>query len=544
MFTSNAGNPRPQANVFIPGVTQASYAQKLAEKVPTLLAIAGALLVLMATLFPFDFYWPAGHSFSDIARNFVWDITRHSTQNKIYDITTNIVLFIPLGLGVAARIFRGGWRRRHIALIGAAAAGFVLSATVEILQLFLAERDASLIDILSNTTGALIGGVIVRIYGERMLMTLPRWMGDELGRPSARLFGTLLGLWIAWPIFLALAYAGSLTLDTWDPTARLLVANEVGGRRPWHGRVAELHLADRAFDADQIAALLNGADIVDIAGDDLLASYVLHGPRDYEDATERQPPLAWVHEQNVLPDGTPVFKHARYLATPQPPRELVRAIRDANAFTLVTTIATNDPDQFNDVRIISLSNSETDRNLTLAQDGPNLNIRLRNGVTGFNGRRPQLLLRNVFVDQEPHRLIVTCDHGTVRAYVDDISQAGEVRFTPPLAVVWRTFPRPTWAYPMQGASAGVHTWLLYVLAFVPLGVLAAVQSTLIRHRYRPWLFTAAVVLPPAALQLLFWIGYDWRPDILPAIGTFILSAASGTVALTRLKTWRRQVTGV
>lgn len=544
MFSSTARGPTPQSSVFIPGVTQASYAQKLAEQVPTLLGIAGALLVLMATLFPFDFYWPAGHSFSDIAGNFVWDITRHTTASKIYDISTNIVLFAPLGLGVSARILRRGWRHRHLALIGAALAGCLLSTTVEILQLFLAERDASLIDILSNTTGALAGGVIVRIFGERILMALPRRIGDELGRPSSRLFGTLLGVWIAWPIFLALAYAGSLTLDTWDPTARLLIANEVGGARPWHGRVAELHLADRALSADQVAAVLAGEDIVDVAGEDLLASYVFHGAHDYEDATEHQPPLAWVHEQNVQPDGTPVFKHARYLATPQPPRDLVRAIREADAFTLVTTIATNDVTQSNDARIISLSTSETSRNLTLAQDGANLNIRIRNGITGANGRRPQLLVRDVFVDNSPHRVVVTCRHGVVRAYFDDIAQGGEVRFTPPLAVLWRSFPRPTWAYPMHGASAGVHTWLLYGLAFVPLGVLAAVQSTLIRRRYRPWLFAAAVVLPPVALQVVFWLGYAWRPDPLAAALTLLLAAASGGIALLRLKAWRRQLTGV
>src|SRR5690606_1059889 len=120
----------------------------------------------------------------------------------IYDITTNIILFAPLGVGVAARVLRSGFRRRNLALLTAILAGMLLSMSVELVQLFLPQRDPSLIDILSNTIGALAGGLVVRFYGERMLVALPRRLGDEVGRPSTNVFGALLTIWIAWPLFL------------------------------------------------------------------------------------------------------------------------------------------------------------------------------------------------------------------------------------------------------------------------------------------------------------------------------------------------------
>lgn len=535
----------PRGDLYIPGITQPTYAQKLAEQVPTLITLAGALIVLLATLFPFDAHWPAGHSFSQIFQRFEWDITRHSTASKIYDITTNIVLFMPLGFGVAARVLRSGFRRRNLAVAAAAITGMLLSMSVEMVQLFLPERDPSLIDILSNTTGALVGGLVVRSWGQWMLIALPQRIGDEIGRPSARIFGGLLAIWIAWPIFLALAYAGSLTLDSWDPTTPLIIANEADSARPWHGRVSELHLTNRALDADQINHLFNGEPVADIANDYLIASYTFHGDHEsYEDATQRQPPLAWVQESNVLPDGTPVFKHARYLATDEPARDIVRAIRDADAFTLIATVATDDLEQSNDRRIITLSTSGYSRNLTLSQEGAHLNVRIRNGVTGENGRRPQLLINNVFVDKEYHRIVLTYNHGRVQAYVDAHEPVGEVIFTPPLAVLWQSFPRSTWAIRLADAPTGLHTWLFYGLAFAPLGVLAAVQSTLVQHRWRLWLFVAAITLPPLALQLVFWLTYLTPIAPRDVVLTVLIPAATGLIALLRLKAWRRNLAGV
>lgn len=527
---------KARTDIYIPGVTAPTYVQKLAEQVPMLLAIAGTVVVLLATLFPFDF------DFRQQVQQFEWDLTKHSTASKIYDISTNILLFIPLGVGVAARVLRGGFRRRNIAVVLATLVGAGLSFGVEMLQLHLPERDPSLIDLISNSAGALVGGLLVRWRGEWAMQRLPKRMADEFERPSARVFGTLLVLWIAWPLILAAAYLGSLSLDSWDPTARLAVGSEISEPREWEGSVTELHFASRALAVDEVAHLFAGESIDAIAGDDLQASYILHGDRDYPDVTGRQPTLHWIHEErSIADDGTPLFTHARNVATTQPARELFRSIRDSSAFTLVTTVATNDPFQGRDARVVTFSRSPMSRNVTLTQNEDELAIRIRNGITGENGRTPQLLIPGFFDTSVPQRLVLTYDRGSVRVYVDEVQRSYKVDFTPEASLVWASFPRPTWALRMNHAPTALHAWLLYSLAFVPLSVLTAVQTTLVRRERRPWLFIAGLLLPPAALQLIFASGDYQRIDWLDLGLTSALCIAAGTYALLRLKYWRRVV---
>lgn len=527
---------RTRTDIYIPGVTAPTYVQKLAEQVPMLVAIVGAVFVLLATLFPLDF------SFGQPVQKFEWDITRHSMAAKAYDISTNIILFIPLGLGVAARVLRGGFRRRNIAAIVATIIGLALSLTVELLQLYLPERDPSLIDLITNTTGALIGGLLVRWRGEWAMQRLPKPMSDEFERPSARLFGTLLAIAIVWPLVLAAAYVGSLSLDDWDPTARLAVGNEISEPREWDGTVTEVHFASRALDRDQVARLFSGEPIAQVAGEHLLASYLLHGDRDYPDTTGQQPTLHWIHEErSVTEDGTPLFTHARNVATTQPAHELNRTIKDADAFTLVTTIATADQFQGNDARIVTYSRSPVSRNVTLTQNEMDLAIRIRNGITGENGRTPQLLIPGFFATSDLQRLVLTYDMGRVRAYVDGVERAYSIDFTPEASVVWAAFPRPTWALRMNDAPTHLHAWILYALAFVPVGVLTAVQTTLVRRERRPWLFAGCLLLPPAALQLAFAHGYGHPIDWIDLAATTALCVAVGTYTLLRLKYWRRVV---
>jgi hypothetical protein len=69
------------------------------------------------------------------------------------DTALNILAFVPLGFLIASgRNRRGlGW-----ALLG----GVVLSLAIEVAQLWIPNRDSSLIDLISNTGGALLGGLL------------------------------------------------------------------------------------------------------------------------------------------------------------------------------------------------------------------------------------------------------------------------------------------------------------------------------------------------------------------------------------------------
>jgi len=112
------------------------------------LSISALLLIASATLFPDP---DAAYRAS---QNPPWCILCGS--HGTVDFVLNLILFLPLGFGLRLR----GWR---LAVILAAGASLTLS--IETTQaLVLTGRDPSLGDLLANTSGALIGGILGRSW--------------------------------------------------------------------------------------------------------------------------------------------------------------------------------------------------------------------------------------------------------------------------------------------------------------------------------------------------------------------------------------------
>ncbi len=105
--------------------------------------LAAALLpILLATLWPFPGHEPEGF-ISCIACG------EHATS----DVLLNIILFVPLGAAVALHV-------RSLSRCALSAA--LLSATIELAQLYIPGRDSSLGDVLSNTLGGTLGALVTR----------------------------------------------------------------------------------------------------------------------------------------------------------------------------------------------------------------------------------------------------------------------------------------------------------------------------------------------------------------------------------------------
>ena len=151
----------------------------LQQRLGTALGLAGLAVVLVATLTPTD------------------DIRNLAATTNLFclvcgdkggsDVANNLMLFVPLAIGL--RLSGVSWLRT-------VAASALLSFTVELLQFWdVPGRDASLSDLLANTTSAAIGATIGTF--------LPRTVAPPSGRALALLVGglaavlALLGLW-AW----------------------------------------------------------------------------------------------------------------------------------------------------------------------------------------------------------------------------------------------------------------------------------------------------------------------------------------------------------
>lgn len=78
-------------------------------------------------------------------------------ETDFLDIGQNILLFMPLGFLVASPM-EDGIRSAPRRILRACLAGFLLSAAVESIQIWIPGRYCSLSDILSNAAGAALGG--------------------------------------------------------------------------------------------------------------------------------------------------------------------------------------------------------------------------------------------------------------------------------------------------------------------------------------------------------------------------------------------------
>ena len=114
-----------------------------------------------------------------------------------FDVIANVVAYVPFGFFVAlVPRRRPPFGRLSVAI----AAGAALSFVLESLQMFVPPRDANVIDLISNTTGATLGGLVAIAFArsaaaKRRAMSLrDRWFAP--GRVGD-LGLALLAIWLA-----------------------------------------------------------------------------------------------------------------------------------------------------------------------------------------------------------------------------------------------------------------------------------------------------------------------------------------------------------
>jgi VanZ family protein len=159
-----------------------------------ILAIVVAL-ILYGSLYPWQFQARLyGH-------NPLWMLLHRwpGTLDRyvIWDVGVNITLYVPLGIFayLALRADSPRWLR----ILAPVALGLVLSASIEMLQLFDDGRMCSLSDVASNVTGAAVGiaaGAFYRVKLQRFLVAQDT---ASLLRPSGAVM--LLACWLGYQLF-------------------------------------------------------------------------------------------------------------------------------------------------------------------------------------------------------------------------------------------------------------------------------------------------------------------------------------------------------
>jgi len=131
--------------------------------------IAVVFFIVYGSLYPWHFAW------HDLPASPLW-ILLHSwdarlSRRDIADFCVNVALYLPLGMaGYLA------FRKHRIA--GPVVIGVLLSATVEMLQLFTPNRHCSTFDLLNNSLGSVAGVLCGRVFenlARPRLEALGRW---------------------------------------------------------------------------------------------------------------------------------------------------------------------------------------------------------------------------------------------------------------------------------------------------------------------------------------------------------------------------------
>jgi len=159
------------------------------------------VLLIVVTLIVYGSLYPWNFRTLHLAVSPLW-ILLHSwptglSRYLIWDVAVNVTLYIPLGLFAFLSISdrAPGVLRIAVPLL----VGLVLSAAIEMLQLFVPARDCSMSDVLSNFTGTAVGAGLGALYHAKLQHVVTGRTATRLLHPSGALM--LLCCWLGYQVF-------------------------------------------------------------------------------------------------------------------------------------------------------------------------------------------------------------------------------------------------------------------------------------------------------------------------------------------------------
>jgi glycopeptide antibiotics resistance protein len=485
--------------------------------------------VVLGTLAPFDFRTGLSSPFK----------LSHYIANQLgpLHVALNILLFMPLG----AYLYHEGQQRRtnmSTVLILTTAAGLILSLTVEFLQRYLPSRDSSLVDVVANTSGGVLGFFCNRAWGGSVQTLVERLRA----RRSPAILVATVAVFMLFALSAAAALQTRTALSNWSEEYPLLVGNERTGDRPWQGRVFGLSITD---DAASLALVrrFSAGEAVTLPGSPV-ATFDFSGDSPYRDKAGNVPDLDWTKESRDsvgveadLPNELPIsgvgaarLGGQRWLQT-APATRIAQRLRASNRFTLWVRCATDNARQDGPARIVSSSFSPLLRNFTLGQQGADLVFRLRTPQTGNNGYPLETVVRGVFVADQLRDIIVTYDGATLVGAIANTDRVFRTEFTPAASVAGLF--ALLMSQQVRTDELPVFEIIFFGGLFLPPGVLIGLLGSSRRHRMV--IGVAYLVMASMLLELTLVLAsgrtFVWGNVLLiGSVGALVLAAAATILA--------------
>ncbi len=413
--------------------------------------------VLIYTQMPFQYSW------AELSHFAVSQLlpSRIGGTNGYLMIAVNVAMLAPLGVLLRSLLARDGSPR--IGFLEATLLGMVLSGTVETLQVFNHSRSPSALDLLTNTLGCAIGYVAGR--------PLLRWLAHL--RIGAWAFAAPI-LYVAVSVAALQVEATRAGLTNWNDGHFLILGNELRDDRPWMGTIYSLSIMDTGWSNEEArAAFEAGGDDAAAPARGLLTAFRFdhldHGSIVSIAASPvpirlriEDPALVSITDTGGLRLAGPTR-----IVSDRPASELSSRLAGTGEFTIETWIRPDSLSQHGPARIVSLSRDEGDRNVTLAQDGSDLILRLRTAITDRNGMFPHLVAAGVLTGKRQH-VVATYVSGVARLYVDGRLAATLVMATP-----------TPWAMAQAGPLGMLS--LTFIVIMIVAGVVWAASPSLQRR---------------------------------------------------------------
>jgi glycopeptide antibiotics resistance protein len=419
--------------------------------------LAAIVGILFLTLFPFRFDFQSklpGNSSP-------FFLGSGMKTSGFFDVFLNVLLFIPLGFGFAEKL-RERRMSRMATFFFVWAAGAIFSYFIEITQIYVPGRDSGWVDVITNSTGAIVGFLLYELVGElttdflsRCEILLRSWL-------TLRRTAVLLSIYFLFWFAVSAILQKQTGPSNWEPDSLLVVGNDATGQDPWQGRVQKLQIADRAV-PEALAVNLTSGRAYQEAPFTWRADYDFSSPTPFEDLKEFLPSLSWTptappsRNSNGLALDGKSWLTSRVAVT-----DLVDDIRKTNQFSLHIICAAEQTHAGNG-HIVSISRSLGFADLTLRQEDSSLVFWFRSPVSV---KRAILAwyVPNIFTDTEARDIAYSFDGADLSVYINGKKTRRPYRLGPgtDLARLFRKI-RP--------AELEGYNDIYYSLVFFPAGIL-------------------------------------------------------------------------
>lgn len=359
--------------------------------------------IFFLTLYPFQF--------STARHGLPFQLNGWGKGSGPLDVFLNVLLFIPYGFGLAENLRERG--RSRAAVLGIALlAGALFSYTVELLQFFIPVRDSGWGDVITNSTGSVLGSLIYEFGSATILSFASHIESAFVTWLNWRrvIVGLLLyvGVWLA----VSIHFQREVRIIDWAPRSLLLVGSSAAEEpdSAWNGRVFEVEFWNRALPETVAKAITAG---VSPTGPPPLASYNLSGSSPFQDQSRVLPGLEWVRDPSA---SAPPVAETSWLVSRAPIFSLVNQVARTNRFSL-HVLCQASPAAPRNRRIVVIAQLPASMNLVLDQKGTQLGFWFRNPLSA---KRPRLAwdVPNVFAPDQVKNLLISYDGSRLVLYVD------------------------------------------------------------------------------------------------------------------------------